>query len=55
MRDRAHGELGRWWEDDSGATAVEYAIMVGGIATVIVGVVTLLGEAVVALFANVRW
>jgi Flp pilus assembly pilin Flp len=35
---------------DSGATAVEYAIMVSLIALVIVGAVTYFGESVTALF-----
>jgi pilus assembly protein Flp/PilA len=33
------------WNDDSGATAVEYGIMVGLIAVAIVGTVLLLGQA----------
>ena len=37
--------------DSRGATAVEYAIMVGFIAVVIVAGVALLGQAVLGLFA----
>ena len=35
---------------ESGATAVEYGVMIGGIALAIVGVVYLLGEHVAAIF-----
>jgi Flp pilus assembly pilin Flp len=38
--------------NDSGATAVEYAIMAGFIAAVIVGAVALFGQAVLGLFTN---
>ncbi|KAB7741873.1 Flp family type IVb pilin [Nostocoides sp. F2B08] len=37
-------------DGEGGATAVEYAIMASLIAAVIVGVVTTLGNSVVALF-----
>jgi pilus assembly protein Flp/PilA len=39
--------------DDRGATAVEYGLMVGLIAVVIIGVVTLLGTKVSSLFQDV--
>jgi pilus assembly protein Flp/PilA len=39
--------------DDSAATAVEYALMIGLIALVIVGAVTVFGEQVVALYNNI--
>ena len=38
---------------DRGATAVEYGLMVGLIAVVIIGVVTVLGKQVSALFESV--
>lgn len=38
---------------DRGATAVEYGLMVGLIAVVIIAVVTALGKQVSTLFANV--
>ena len=38
---------------DSGATAVEYALMTGLIAAVIAGVVTLFGQAVLNLFTPI--
>jgi len=38
---------------DRGATAVEYGLMVGLIAVVIIGVVTVLGRQVSTLFADV--
>ena len=39
-------------DDQSGATAVEYAIMASLIAVVIAATVALLGEAVTAAFQN---
>ena len=39
--------------DDRGATAVEYGLMVGLIAVVIIGVVTTLGTKVSTLFQDV--
>jgi len=39
--------------DDRGATAVEYGLMVGLIAVVIIGAVTLLGTSVRGLFQTV--
>ena len=39
--------------DDRGATAVEYGLMVGLIAVVIIAVVTLLGKNVSGLFSTV--
>jgi Flp pilus assembly pilin Flp len=38
---------------DEGATAIEYAIMAGFIAAVIVGTVYVLGQATVGLFQSV--
>lgn len=38
------------WNDDAAPTAVEYAIMAGGIAAVIVAAVGVLGRATLALF-----
>ena len=43
------------WTDDLGATAVEYAIMAGRIAAVIVGTVGIFGRAVRDLFVRVVW
>jgi pilus assembly protein Flp/PilA len=43
--------LSRLWQDNSGATAVEYAIMAGLIAVVIVAAVTALGLNLRELFA----
>jgi len=40
-----------WYKDQSGATAVEYAIIASLVAAIIVGIVTLLGLKVVSLFA----
>lgn len=38
--------------DASGSTAIEYALIAGGIALAIIGAVTLLGGEVVALFTS---
>lgn len=40
--------------DESGATAVEYALIIGLIAIVIIGAVTLLGTSISNLFARAR-
>lgn len=37
---------------DRGATAVEYALMVAFIATVIIAAVTLLGQSLIPIFTN---
>jgi pilus assembly protein Flp/PilA len=39
--------------DEKGATAVEYGLMVGLIAVVIIGAVSLLGEQLLGLFGGV--
>ena len=41
--------------DARGATSIEYAIIAGGIAVVIVAAVTLLGSNVKALFDSVKF
>ena len=45
-----------WWflEDESGATAIEYSILAGGIALVIVAVVNSIGSTLNTDFSNVR-
>jgi pilus assembly protein Flp/PilA len=40
----------RFWNDESGATAVEYALMVALIAVVIITAVTLLGTNITSRF-----
>jgi len=52
MEDVRHAPRGR---DDSGATAVEYGLLVALIAAVIVGSVALLGDPVMGLYASVEW
>jgi pilus assembly protein Flp/PilA len=42
------------WSDESGATAVEYGLMVALIAVVIIAAVTLLGESVSDKFNDVE-
>ena len=41
-------------EEDKGATAVEYGLMVGLIAVVIIGAVTLLGGELKTLFTTIQ-
>jgi pilus assembly protein Flp/PilA len=43
----------KFFDDESGATAIEYAIIAGGIAVVIVTVVNNLGSAVSTKFVSV--
>jgi Flp pilus assembly pilin Flp len=50
FKGRAPGRPGLHFRDDRGATAVEYGIMVGFIALVIVGAVTAFGTSVKGLF-----
>ncbi len=38
---------------ESGATAVEYAVIIGGIVLAIVGVIYLLGEDIAAIFQTI--
>ncbi|GAA2517503.1 Flp family type IVb pilin [Winogradskya consettensis] len=48
-------EMARRWpsDDDEGATAVEYALLVGLIAVIIISSVTLLGGNIDAMFDDV--
>lgn len=46
---RVHGVI----SGDRGATAIEYALMVGLIAVVIIGAITLLGGQLSAMFGSV--
>lgn len=46
--------LEQLWADDEGATAVEYGLMVAGIAAVIVAVVIALGGKVNTAFTTVN-
>jgi pilus assembly protein Flp/PilA len=41
--------------DESGATAVEYGLLVALIAGAIIGTVILLGDPVMGLYASVEW
>jgi pilus assembly protein Flp/PilA len=50
---RLHCAIVRFREDDEGATAVEYGLMVALIAAVIIGVVTTLGLNVQSTFSTV--
>jgi pilus assembly protein Flp/PilA len=43
----------RFWREDSGATAIEYAMIASGVAVAIATAVTALGSSVQGLFNNV--
>jgi Flp pilus assembly pilin Flp len=43
------------WDDETGATAAEYALMASLIAAVIAATVALVGEELLGLFESVTW
>lgn len=53
-RDRFNGQARHFLADERGATAIEYALIAGGISIAIVTVVTDLGATVGALFSQVK-
>jgi pilus assembly protein Flp/PilA len=52
--DAMFGLIKNLWNDESGATAVEYGIMVALIAVVIIATVMALGGALDGIFASVE-
>lgn len=46
--------LSRFWRAERGTTAIEYALIAGGIALAIVGAVAALGGGVSANFSNIQ-
>ena len=48
------GKLRRFLADENGATAAEYAIMVAGLAVLIIAGVFLLGTRITTLFTRLR-
>jgi pilus assembly protein Flp/PilA len=44
-----------WKRDETGATAVEYGLMVAAIAGTIILTVAALGDPVMGLYARVQW
>lgn len=44
----------RWVRNQSGATAIEYGLMLAGISIVIVATVFMVGDDVAGLFENIR-
>lgn len=46
-------QVKNFWNDEAGATAVEYGLMVGLIAVAIIGTVTALGGSLNAAFAAI--
>jgi len=45
--------LGRFWSDQSGATAIEYGLIAAGIAVVIIGTLQALGTNLNTTFSSV--
>jgi len=43
----------KFWEDEEGATAIEYALIAGLIAVAIIGALSLLGEDIRELFGTI--
>lgn len=43
----------KFWKDEEGATAIEYALIAGLIAVAIIGVLTLMGTELRSLFSNI--
>ncbi len=46
-------QLIKFWKDEEGATAIEYALIAGLIAVAIIGALTLLGEKITGLFDGI--
>lgn len=46
-------QLQQFWNDEDGATAIEYGLIAGLIAVVIIGVLTQLGDGLDAMFTKV--
>jgi pilus assembly protein Flp/PilA len=44
---------GKFWHDETGASAVEYGLLVALIAAVIIGAVTILGQNISSMFTSV--
>jgi pilus assembly protein Flp/PilA len=45
--------IARFWRDEQGATAIEYAMIASGVAVAIAASVTALGSNVKSMFVNV--
>lgn len=43
-----------FWKDEEGATAIEYGLIAGLIAVVIIGVLTTMGEQLEVLFGKIN-
>lgn len=46
-------QLVKFWKDEEGATAIEYALIAGLIAVVIIGALTVLGNSVDSIFRTI--
>lgn len=46
-------QLQQFWNDEDGATAIEYGLIAGLIAVAIIGVLTALGESLDGLFDKI--
>jgi pilus assembly protein Flp/PilA len=53
LKPAASGLLGRFLRDQSGATAIEYAMIASGVSIVIAGTVATLGTAVKGFYTSV--
>ena len=53
LKPAAGGLLGRFLRDQTGATAIEYAMIASGVSIVIVGTVATLGTAVKSFYTSV--
>lgn len=50
----ARRSLKTFWRDDSGATAIEYGLLIGLLALALVGVLTLLSGAINGAFGKAK-
>ncbi|NLN66614.1 MAG: Flp family type IVb pilin [Alcaligenaceae bacterium] len=46
-------QLVKFWKDEEGATAIEYALIAGLIAVAIIGALSLLGNSIEDLFGRI--
>jgi pilus assembly protein Flp/PilA len=53
LKPAAGGLLGRFFRDEGGATAIEYALIASGVSIVIAGTVATLGTALNGLYTSV--
>ena len=54
LRGSVADELRKFWDDESGPTAIEYGLLAAGIAVAIVAVLFTLGDELVNLFTGIE-